>query len=707
VRRVAVAVGAVVAIVVLVCSWLRSVTVPSFDEVRAAYRPSDRRLLDRSGEVIHEVRVDRTVRRLRWTPLGEVSPALVEAIVHSEDRRFERHRGVDLRAVGSALAARLRGEPLRGASTISMQVAALVEPSARRRTGRHSLVAKLRQMREAVAIERRWTKAEILEAYLNLVAFRGELVGVAAGSAAFFGKAPSGIDAAEAAVLASLVRSPNAPTEVVLRRARSLVLGLASPAREADLAAAAARVTESERSPIARVTLAPQLAERLWTRLDGATSVRTTIDARAQRLAIDALRAQLLELHGRRAQDGAVLVVDNATGDVLAYVGSGDDLSSATHVDGVRGPRQAGSALKPFLYALAFYERLLTPASLVEDTPLEVASGTGVYRPENYDHDFRGLVSARTALAASLNVPAVRTALVVGVERFAAELRALGFTRVVENGDYYGPAIALGSVEVTLWELVNAYRALANGGSWSPLRLVSDEAAGVSRRVYSAETAFLVSDILADRASRSSTFGLENPLATPFWSAVKTGTSKDMRDNWCVGYSRRYTVGVWIGNFSGEPMEDVTGISGAAPAWLEILSALESGRAREEPELPAGVTSARVTFPRAVEPEREERFLAGTEPAAMRRERLACRPRILSPAAGSIVARDPDIPEDRQRVAFEAASARPSFRWVLDGRALGPARGVFLWQPSPGRHELVLADEASRPLDRVGFVVRR
>ena len=706
-KRRAITLGVLAAVVGLAFTWSRDVAVPSFTGVREAYRPSDRRLLDRSGEVIQEVRIDHTVRRLSWTSLGEVSPALVDAIVGSEDRRFERHHGVDLRAVVGALAARLRGEPLRGASTISMQVAALVESPVRRRGGRRSLFAKLHQIRAAVALERRWTKAEILEAYLNLVVYRGELTGVAAASAELFGKAPNGIDAAEAAVLASLVRSPNAPADVALRRARALAADLTPDAREVDLAAAVARVSEAERRPIARVALAPHLAQRLRARLDGAMSLQTTIDARVQRLAIGALRAQLVELRGRRAQDGAVLVVDNATGDVLGYVGSGDDLSSAPHVDGVRGPRQAGSALKPFLYGLAFDERLLTPASLVEDMPLEVASGSGVYRPENYDHDFRGLVSARTALAASLNVPAVRTALVVGVERFAAELRALGFTRVVENGDYYGPAIALGSVEVTLWEIVNAYRALANGGSWSPLRVVAGAAGDTSRQVYSPQAAFLVSDLLADRASRSSTFGLENPLATPFWSAVKTGTSKDMRDNWCIGFSRRYTVGVWIGNFSGEPMQDVTGISGAAPAWLEILSALEAGRAQEEPRPPGGVTSARATFPRAVEAEREEWFIAGTEPTAPRREALASRPRILSPAAGSIVARDPDIPRDRQRIAFEAASAGPGCRWVLDGRTLGRALGVFLWEPSPGRHDLVLADERRRPLDRVVFAVRR
>jgi penicillin-binding protein 1C len=433
--------------------------------------------------------------------------------------------------------------------------------------------------------------------------------------------------------------------------------------------------------------------------------VQSTLDASIQRLAADALRRQILAIRTRHASDGAVLVVENRSGDVLAYVGSSGSLSSARYVDGVRSPRQAGSALKPFLYGSAFDQRVLSPASLLEDEPLEVPIAGGVYRPENYDERFRGLVSVRTALASSLNVPAVRAALLVGVDRFAATLRELGFARVVEGGEFYGPALALGSVEVTLWEMVAAYRTLAVGGSWTPIRLLPGDAGASARLVFSPQAAFLVASILADRDARSSTFGLETPLGTPFWSAVKTGTSKDMRDNWCIGFSRRYTVGVWVGNFSGEPMRDVTGVSGAAPAWLEILSALEAGGAEGETPVPPGIVPRAIAFPLGVEPVRREWFLDGTEPNGEAPMPIRGRARIVAPAAGSVLAEDPDIPPSRQRVAFESEGPSGAL-WRLDGHELGSADRVFLWRPRPGRHQLSLLDGGGDELDRVEFTVR-
>ena len=238
------------------------------------------------------------------------------------------------------------------------------------------------------------------------------------------------------------------------------------------------------------------------------------------------------------------------SGDVLAYIGNNGVRSSARYVDGTRALRQAGSILKPFLYALAFDRKVLTPVSLLDDSPLELAVGGGSYRPRNYDEQFHGLVTARTALASSLNIPAVRTLQLVGVEDFWSTLRRLGF-RSLEESEFYGPSLALGTADICLEDLVNAYRSIANGGVLTASRLTPDTPRSKEGRVFSRGAAFLVSDILSDRESRALTFGLENPLATRFWTAVKTGTSKDMRDNWCVGYSERYTVGVWIGNFSG------------------------------------------------------------------------------------------------------------------------------------------------------------
>ncbi|MGZ6211906.1 MAG: penicillin-binding protein 1C, partial [Candidatus Binataceae bacterium] len=610
---------------------------------------------------------------------------------------------------GSA-ARRLAGRRGRGASTLTMQVAAMLDPRiARAAMRQRTAMQKLRQMLAALALERRWSKAQILEAYLNLVTYRGEIEGVGAAARVMFGKAPDGIDAAEAVVLAALIRAPNARAAALGRRAGALRLAMdrRDPSREvssAEISSAIDRALAARASDFTRVTLAPRVAEQLLR--NGRLTAQSTLDRDLQGFALDALRRHVAEVHERNVDDGAVVVVENSTGEVWAYVGGTGALSSAPYVDGVRAMRQPGSALKPFLYALALERRLLTPASLLEDTPLELPEQRGLYRPLDYDREFRGLVSMRVALASSLNVPAVRTIGMVGVEAFTGQLRMLGFEGIVEQGDYYGAALALGSADVRLWDLVNAYRTLANGGRYSAMRLSRGGAPEPARQIYSPATAFLISDILADRASRAATFGLENSLATRFWSAVKTGTSKDMRDNWCVGYTGRFTVGVWVGNFSGASMHEVTGITGAAPVWLDVMNYLDQRFGGGAIAKPAGVTARMVEFPNAVEPAREEWFLAGTEPNRQAAH-LNDTPRILSPAPDTVIAFDPDIPNDRQQVAFVAsAGGSGASRWTLDHKTLGPADGVMLWSPSPGVHTLALADAAGRPLDTATFRVR-
>ncbi|MDX2171002.1 MAG: transglycosylase domain-containing protein, partial [Deltaproteobacteria bacterium] len=447
-----------------------------FPTTRAAYCPSDARLLDRHGEVVHERRIDRTRRRLAWTPLDAVSPALVDALLASEDRRFFAHGGVDWRAVGAAAWQRLRGGAPRGASTISMQLAALLDPTLGRGGTPRSARDKWAQMRAAWDLEAGWSKREILEAYLNLVTFRGELQGIAAASAQLFGKAPHGLTRAESAVLAALVRSPNATRDALTRRAEALIgtAGTSAPPQlRAQVSDAIAQVIDTPAGGVTRVSLAPHAARRLMRDGGGCSDTRSTLDAGVQRAARDAVERHLLGLRERAVHDAAVLVVDNADGSVLAYVGSSGALSPAPQVDGVQARRQAGSTLKPFLYGLALDRRLLTAAALLDDAPLEVPVGGGLFRPRNYDDRFRGPVSVRTALAGSLNVPAVRTLGLVGAADFAATLRALGFAGVKESGEYYGPSLALGSADVTLWEMVGAYRSLANGGMWSPLRLAT------------------------------------------------------------------------------------------------------------------------------------------------------------------------------------------------------------------------------------------
>jgi penicillin-binding protein 1C len=580
-----------------------------------------------------------------------------------------------------------------------MQLAGLLDPALRRRREPRGLVQKWRQIRLARALEARWSKAEILEAYLNLVTYRGELTGIGAAADGLFAKAPHGLTDAESSVLAALLRGPAAPPELVGRRARALVR--AGAADEIDAAVERAFAAAAHHGP--RRGEAVHVAQRLL-HAGGPERVASTLDAGIQRLATETLRRHLLAVRGARVSDGAVLVVDNASGEVLAYVGSSGDLSPAPLVDGVRARRQAGSALKPFLYGLALERRLLTPATLLEDAPLEIAVAGGLYRPRNYDETFRGPVSARTALASSLNVPAVRVLTLLGAETFVQTLRALGFG-LEQPADWYGPALALGSADVTLWEMTGAYRALANNGTWSPLRLTPDDRAGEARRVISEDAAFLVGHVLADRESRSATFGLENVLATPFWTAVKTGTSKDMRDNWCVGFSRRYTVSVWVGNFSGAPMQNVSGVTGAAPVWVDVMRALHRATPSVAPFPPPGVVAARVAFGGEVEPERRDWFLRGTEPIAAATV-SARQARIVAPVSGTIIAIDPEIPADRQRVAFEAEGGDRELRFVLDDEEIGHAPGPLLWKPRPGRHVLVLRDRQATPRDRVTFEVR-
>jgi penicillin-binding protein 1C len=698
---------AMFAIVVLAAAWiaLEPSGLPTFQQVRAEWRPSDAQLLDRHGDPLYERRIDSHGRRLAWTPLDQVSPAIVRAVIASEDRRFFEHHGVDLRALAAAALDAVRGGHARGASTITMQVVGMLNPSFGRAGSRRTLGQKMAQMNAALSLERRWSKDQILEAYLNLVTWRGELEGINAATRVMFARAPHGVTAGEAVVMASLLRAPNARRDAVARRADSLATALRADApNRNDVAAAIDDVCALPRPRFERVTLAPHVAERLLT--GEAVTVRCSLDAELQRFASETLKRHVLEVRERGVDDGAVLVVDNATGEVWAYVGSAGDVSRAPWVDGVRATRQPGSALKPFLYALAIDRRVLTAASLLEDTPLELPEERGLYRPSDYDHQFRGLVSMRTALASSLNLPAVRTAELVGVDSLTEKIRELGFASVVEAGDFYGAALALGSADVTLWDLTAAYRTLANAGTASPLMLTSASSAAPSRRIYSADAAFVISDILADRASRSATFGLENSLATRYWSAVKTGTSKDMRDNWCVGYTKRFTVGVWVGNVTGAPMRDVTGVTGAAPVWLDVMNYLHEHFGSGAIEPPVGVVRHAIGFPNAVEAPRVDWFIAGSEPRADEERIDRGTPRIISPVENSIIAIDPDIPSNLQRLSLEASHARSGARWILDGRELGPAASPCMWEPRPGPHTLSLIDAAGHLDQRVDFSVR-
>ena len=681
--------------------------VPTIEAVRDSTRGSEAMLLDRHGEPLQRLRMDRSKRQLDWVALDGVSPALIEAILVSEDRRFWRHPGVDPIALVSAARDNLDRTRARGASTLSMQLASLLANATPGREPR-GIVAKLAQMRLALAIEARWDKRDILEAYLNLVGFRGELQGIGAASRGLFAKSPAGLDQLESAILASLVRAPGADATRLAKRACAVLRETADASRCAEVALTVAGLSglSGRRYRVADgASDAPHLARRML-RQPGET-VRSSVDRRLQRFAREVLRQQLMQLSGRNVEDGAVVVLDNRSGEVLAYVGSSGDLSDAPEVDGIAALRQPGSTLKPFLYALAIEGQWLTAASLLDDSPVSLTTPSGLYIPQNYDRDFKGPVSLRTALGASLNVPAVRTLSLVGLERFHERLRALGFKALQHDAGHYGYGLALGGAEIDLLSLTNAYRALANGGQFSETS-TAPRAAAPATRVFSPEASFVVADVPSDPGARALTFGFASALSTRVWTAVKTGTSKAMRDNWAIGFSDHYTVGVWVGNFSGEPMWDVSGVSGAAPVWRAVIEYLHSDAASRAPTPPVGVTLVQVTFEHGVEASRREWFIVGTETARIESVPAKLTPRLVAPAGGAVIAIDPDIPRQRQALVMQARGAGARDCLWLDGAALGRcgSAAVKALLPMPGAHRLELRDSAGRTLDVASFEVR-
>ena len=699
----------VAALLLLLAAASVGAAIPSFEEVRASHRPSDVTVTDRHGEPLQTLRNDLHGRRLRWVPLHELSPALRHAVVLSEDRRFWAHGGVDWAAVARSAFANVWNTRTQGASTLTMQLAGLLDETLARPAGGRSLRQKLGQVVVARELEARWHKSEILEAWMNLVPLRGEIVGIDALAQTLFGKHPHGLDAQESAIAAALVRAPNASVPRVGERACGVLQAMGRDC--GGVAALAAQALARRGGMPLGPQIAPHLARQL-VRDDSPPRLRSTLDARLQRAAVHALHAQLNELAPRQVQDGAVVVLDNASGEVRAWVGSAGDAASAPQVDGVLARRQPGSTLKPFVYGLALERRLLTAATLLDDSPAALPTGSGLYQPRNHDGGHHGPVSVRTALASSLNVPAVRVATMLPPDALFERLNALGLA-LPHTGGYHGLSLALGSADVTLLALANAYRALANGGRHGPVVLAAPARPGPrapdpppslppplslpapdttpAASVIDPAVAFVVADILADPVARAPTFGLDSVLATRGFAAVKTGTSKDMRDSWCVGFTDRYTVAVWIGNAGGAPMRDVSGVRGAAPVWRTLVEHLHARTPSRAPVAPAGVTMRRVGLAGRVEPSRGEWFLEGSVPSAPPQPALVRAIGIAHPVDGSVFALDPDVPAHAQRIPFEGDPGR----WILDGRVVGEGASVH-WTPQPGRYELRLLPHGAR-----------
>jgi penicillin-binding protein 1C len=435
-----------------------------------------------------------------WIPLAEVSPTLLQAFLAAEDHRFFDHPGIDPRAVARAARDNLRARRIvSGASTISMQTARLLRPAPRTWRG------KLAQLLWAIRLEARLDKARILEQYLNRVPLGQGAVGVAAGASLYFGADARELSLGQAALLAALAHAPSRdnplvdPARAATQRQRVLNrMGALGYAGAEELARAA---TEPVMRPTATNTfLAPHFTTRLLlaTAEGGIASPatpttgtwRTTLDLELQRALEAEVRHSIGILQDRNVRHAAIVVLDNPTGEILAWVGSPDFWADAAgQVDMVASPRQPGSALKPFLFGLAF-DRGYTAASVIPDIPRTYQTATGPYQPRNYDRRFRGPVRARVALGSSFNVPSVELAERLGPGAFLGTLRAAGFSSLTRSAEYYGPGLALGNGEVTLIELANGFRGLANGGVWSPVRWMTTPAAGTGRGPWDSPRSF-------------------------------------------------------------------------------------------------------------------------------------------------------------------------------------------------------------------------
>lgn len=564
---------------------------------RPAAEGAGLRVVDRHARTIRVLR-DARGQLSEHVALDEVAPTVPAALIAAEDARFRYHPGLDPVAIVRAAASNAwHGRVVSGASTITQQLARTLFVRPR------TLGGKLREMALALRIEASLSKAEILEAYLERVEFGPNLRGIAAASRHYFDKPPSELDLAESATLAAIPRGPTLydPARGLerVRRRRDRILermrerGLAS---EAAIDHALAEPLTLHRGlveggawqfvrELAEGKLEPELV-----RGEAPVLIRSTIDLDLQARVEELVRRTAARLEAEHATAAAALVVDNASGEVLAYVGSPDffDAGRLGQNDGVTALRQPGSTLKPFVYAVAMKELGYDAATLLPDIPLELPTGTGTFAPRNYDGIFHGPVRLREALASSLNVPAAFTASRVGPEHVLALLRALGFASLDRDAAHYGVALALGDGEVRLTELAGAYATLARGGMYLPLRFARSAELASGRlveptraapaRVIDADLAAILTDVLSDAAARIGGFGVGSVLELPFPAAVKTGTSKGYRDNWAVGFTRERTVAVWVGNFDGSPMHGSSGVTGAGPLLHAVLLAAMSGK---------------------------------------------------------------------------------------------------------------------------------
>ena len=544
-------------------------------------------VLDRHGVPIHRLTLPDHTRR-DPVALADVPRELIDCTLAAEDKRFHDHGGIDLLATArSGRDWLMTGRRVSGASTITQQLVKLSSPPAPR-----TLATKLREALAARRLEMSWPKDRILEAYLNRLDYGQNRIGPAAAARHRFGKPLGRLSLGECALLAGLPQAPSRldPSRhpaAALQRRNTVLDRLAATGKYDESRISRARSEAPVLNPLPPRDLAPWLPA--VARHHG---TRTTLDASLQSTLESIVRRETAALRDRNVHHAAAIVIDNPTGDILALVSSADwSDPRGGQINGAFTPRSPGSALKPFTYLLSFESAGRHPGSIVADIPTRFRTADGLDAPENFDRAFRGPVTIREALATSLNVPAMRElADLGGPAPLAGLLRKLGVIDPHSHPESTaGLGLTLGSTPVTLIDLTNAYATLARRGNHLPPRLFTTPQTPAATALFSPRSAWLVTDILADPAARAPAFGRHGPLELPFPCAVKTGTSSDFRDNWCLGFTPRFTVGVWVGNFDHSPMQGITGVAGAGPIFRAAMLHLHANHATPWPEPPEGL----------------------------------------------------------------------------------------------------------------------
>lgn len=559
-------------------------------------------LYDRTGKPIIDLYEE---GRRRWVPLTQISPDLLRAVIATEDASFYTNAGVDTkRLVAAVVQNAQRSDIVSGASTITMQLARQLFFSPTERFTQ-SIDRKINEIFLARELTELFSKDELLEMYLNLIYFGHLAYGPEAAAQVYFGKSAATLTLAEATLLAGIPQRPGeydlfsnfAGAKTRQRTVLDLMVrhGYITPIDADRIYAAPVALTTDPNNQFLQaahfILYTEAYIQNNWATLNLRRSgfqIHTTLDLRIQQLAAATVAKTVQTLRPRyNLSNGALVALKPGNAEILAMVGSANytDRTIAGEVNIVNSLRQPGSAVKPILYATAFDEAIISPATVIWDIPIRYRiNDWQIYQPRNYDSKFHGPITARTALANSYNIPAVKLLDRVGIERMRQQAITMGVDSFRRDGNY-NLGLTLGSNEVTLLELATVYHTLANGGLYTPptpVRMVMDNLGKVyppvqarpSAQVLSPEAAFLVTDILSDNQARTPAFGVNSLLKLTRPAAVKTGTSSDWRDNWTMGYTRYLVTGVWAGNSNGQPMRSTTGVTGAGPIWHDFMEAI-------------------------------------------------------------------------------------------------------------------------------------